>query len=124
MDYKKLQLHTLELVEKALVLSRVALRQSQLNNLEELNLTLSNRERVINILLSHSENLSLYKDHEQEENVAFNTQLDQKLNEINKVDQIIVDFLQHQKSLTQVEIAQTFKNKESFKGYNLNKVNR
>ena len=72
---------------------------------------LDNRARVVNIILHLDEQYGLPKD---------NNQLNQLLSEITQMDQQIHDLLSHEKMITQNEIAKTRKNKENFKGYNLN----
>ncbi|MBC77351.1 MAG: hypothetical protein CME64_15205 [Halobacteriovoraceae bacterium] len=72
---------------------------------------LNNKERVVNIILHLDEQYGIPKD---------NNQLNKLFSEITKMDQEIFNLLTHEKLLTQNEIAKTRKNKENFKGYNLN----
>ncbi|MCO4753012.1 MAG: hypothetical protein KC478_00950 [Bacteriovoracaceae bacterium] len=74
---------------------------------------LDNRARVVNIILHLDEQYGLPSD---------NNQLNQLLSEISQMDQKIYDLLSHEKLITQNEIAKTRKNKENFKGYNLNNL--
>ena len=118
------QNNLIEFLDKAYKLTTEALKAVQDKEFEELNDILSNRERAVNIVLSMSERLSLHQKEitHTEEVIAFNNQVSQVLDKINQMDEIITSCLQHEKTLTQSEIADTHKNKESFKGYNLNNI--
>tara|TARA_Y100001936_G_C16093403_1_gene688935 strand:+ start:3195 stop:3536 length:342 start_codon:yes stop_codon:yes gene_type:complete len=72
---------------------------------------LENKERVVNIILHLDEQYGTPSN---------NNQLNRLFLDISKMDQQIFDLLTHEKLLTQNEIAKTRKNKENFKGYNLN----
>ena len=110
-------------LDKAYELTKVSLKLAQAKNFDELIKVLDNRERAINIVQSMSENLSLHqKNKEQESYIAFNNQVNQVIEQIHSMDEIVMACLSHEKEKTQFEIAKTHKNKENFKGYNLNKV--
>lgn len=110
-------------LDKAYELTKVSLKLAQAKNFDELVKVLDNRERAINIVQSMSENLSMYqKNKEQESYIAFNNQVNQVIEQIHSMDEIVMACLAHEKEKTQFEIAKTHKNKENFKGYNLNKV--
>ena len=59
---EEIQKQLVEFLDKAYELTRVALKQVQARNFEELSEVLDNRERALNIINSLSEKLSLYKD--------------------------------------------------------------
>jgi len=113
----------IEFLEKAYELTTMALKLVQKQDIDKLNEVLANRERVINIMESLSERLSLHQKNQDPNLVeAFNNQVNQVITKISTMDEIIMDCLEHEKSKTQFEIAKTFKNKENFKGYNLNNI--
>ena len=113
----------IEFLEKAYELTTLALKLVQKSELDQLNEVLENRERAINIIESLSERLSLHKKNADPLHVeAFNNQVNQVISKIANMDDIIMSCLEHEKTKTQFEIAKTFKNKENFKGYNLNNL--
>ena len=113
----------IDFLEKAYNLTTQALKLVQNNQFEELNQVLNNRERIINIIDSLSEQLALHqRNREPSEYEAFNNQLNQVIQKIQSIDEIITNCLEHEKNKTQFEIAKTFKNKENFRGYNLNNI--
>ncbi|MBD64106.1 MAG: hypothetical protein CME62_02790 [Halobacteriovoraceae bacterium] len=117
------QNNLIEFLEKAYQLTINALKEAQNGEFDKLNNTLENRKRAINIIDSLSQQLALHQknpDHNKELAEQFNNQVNQVINKINSVDEIMMACLEHEKSKTQFEIAKTFKNKENFKGYNLN----
>lgn len=110
-------------LDKAYELTKVSLKLAQTKNFDELMKVLDNRERAINIVQSMSENLALHQKNEKQETyIAFNNQVNQVISQIHSIDEIVMTCLEHEKEKTQFEIAKSFKNKENFKGYNLNKV--
>lgn len=110
-------------LEKAYELTVASLKLAQSKNFEELVKVLDNRERAINIVQSLSENLALHqKNKPKEAYVDFNNQVSQVIEKIHSMDEIVMTCLEHEKEKTQFEIAKTFKNKENFRGYNLNKI--
>lgn len=119
----EVQNNLIEFLQKAYELTTSALKLAQEKEFEQLNIVLENRERVINIIDSLSQQLSLYQKNADQELVnKFNNQVSQVINKINTIDEIMTECLEHEKSKTQFEIAKTFKNKENFKGYNLNSI--
>lgn len=80
---------------------------------------LENRSRVINIIFHLDEKLQLENQNtpidEQRENLVLGL-----IQAINTFDDKIQEYLLKEKLITQNEIAKTHKNKENFKGYNLN----
>ena len=80
---------------------------------------LENRSRVINIIFHLDEKLQLETKNtplgEQEENLMIDL-----IQAINSSDDKIQEYLLKEKIITQNEIAKTHKNKENFRGYNLN----
>ena len=110
-------------LEKAYELTVASLKLAQSKNFEELVKVLDNRERAINIVQSLSENLALHqKNKPKEAYMDFNNQVSQVIEKIHSMDEIVMTCLEHEKEKTQFEIAKTFKNKENFRGYNLNKI--
>lgn len=120
-ELKEIQSQLVEYLEKAYTLTASALKKVQENELEDLVTILDNRERSLNIITSLSEKLSLYKNVDApEELIEFNNQVNLIIDKIVNMDDIITTCLQYEKEKTQIEIAKTYKNKENFKGYNLN----
>lgn len=115
---KETQKNLLDFIEKAYLLTRDAFKAVQENDFEKVVAILDNREKAINIATTFSERLALYPEQDE----AFNNQLNQVVERINKLDDIITNCLSHEKNKTQFEIAKTHQNKENFKGYNLNKI--
>jgi hypothetical protein len=122
---KDIQENLIVFLEKAYELTTQALKNAQASEFEQLNTLLENRERAINVIQSLSEKLSLYPANENEAPnslIEFNNQVSQVIDKINSMDEIITSCLEHERNKTQIEIAKTFKNKENFKGYNLNNL--
>ena len=118
---KEIQDQLIEYLEKAYELTRLALKHVQAREYEKLSEVLDNRERSLNIISSLSEKLSLYKDVKSPQLlIEFNNQVNLVIEKIANMDDIITSCLKHEKEKTQFEIAKTYKNKENFKGYNLN----
>jgi hypothetical protein len=80
---------------------------------------LENRSRVINIVFHLDEKIQVETQtppiDEQKEKLVVDL-----ISAINSFDDIIQEYLVKEKLITQNEIAKTHKNKENFKGYNLN----
>lgn len=78
---------------------------------------LENRSRVINIVFHLDEKVQASNEitSNQENQLVIDL-----IGAINEYDSIIQDYLVQEKIITQNEIAKTHKNKENFKGYNLN----
>lgn len=80
---------------------------------------LENRSRVINIVFHLDEKIQVESpdtpSDEQKEKLVVDL-----IRAINSFDDTIQEFLLKEKLITQNEIAKTHKNKENFKGYNLN----
>lgn len=84
---------------------------------------LDNRSRVVNIIMHLDEQIRLEQDEETNEaRESLNNQVSQLLSDIDAKDAVIAELLNKEKILTQNEIAKTSKNKENFKGYNLNNL--
>ncbi len=114
--------HTMlpEFIEKALLLSADCLNHISNDDSDKLLETLENRERVINIIQSLHETVTLEQTQiNSEYNDEFNTQLNQLLTVIAEIDEKVLNYLHEERELVQNEIAKTFKNKEHLKGYNL-----
>ena len=121
-ELQELQNEVMDMLDKAYALTRDALKQVQEKEFEVLLNTLDNRERAINIINSLSEKLFLYSKNPNAPKsiIDFNNQVTQVIEAINNMDEVITKCLVHEKEKTQFEIAKTFKNKENFRGYNLN----
>ena len=121
---KEIQGQLITFLEKAYQLTTQALKLVQEQDFEKLHLVLDNRERAVGIIQSLSEKLSLYSNNTDSPEAfqEFNNQVNQVIEKISAMDEIITSCLEHEKNKTQFEIAKTFKNKENFKGYNLNNI--
>jgi len=112
-----------DFIEKALLLSADCLNHIANDNAEKLLETLENRDRVINIINSLHENVTLEQTQiNSEYNDEFNNQLNQLITVINQIDEKVLTYLHEEREIVQNEIAKTFKNKENLKGYNLNSL--
>lgn len=113
----------IEFLEKAYNLTVQAQKLAREQKFDELFSVLDNRERAIAISETMSERMSLeHKNAEPEAVKKVNNQVNQLINKIHSLDESITMYLQAEKTKTQNEIAKTFKNKENFSGYNLNKI--
>lgn len=113
----------IEFLTKAYELTTQALKFAQNQDFDSLFETLENRERAISIAQTMSERLALEQTKMDKRLVTeMNNQVNQIIEKIASMDDIITMCLTEERNKTQVEIAKTFKNKENFKGYNLNKV--
>jgi hypothetical protein len=121
---KEIQGQLITFLEKAYQLTTQALKLVQEQDFEKLHLVLDNRERAVGIIQSLSEKLSLYSNNTDSPEAfqEYNNQVNQVIEKIGAMDDIITSCLEHEKNKTQFEIAKTFKNKENFKGYNLNNI--
>jgi hypothetical protein len=119
---KEIQGQLITFLEKAYGLTTQALKLVQEKDFDQLHIVLDNRERAVGIIQSLSEKLSLYSKNPEnpEALLEFNNQVSQVIEKISAMDEIITSCLEHEKNKTQFEIAKTHKNKENFKGYNLN----
>lgn len=117
MDLTKTQKVFLKSLETALELSQLCLQLLDEKKHEKALSVLDNRTRVVNIVLHLEENLRSSPEGISED---YNNLVSQLINAINEKDQVIFDLLSQEKLLTQNEIAKTSKNKENFRGYNLN----
>jgi hypothetical protein len=114
-----------DLIAKAILISQQTVERVdalQFDKVEELT---QKREKVISIILTLHERLDLSQQilkntAESERAVAFNNQLNLLIEKISDFDEYIMLRLNEEKDKTQIEIAKVFKNKENFKGYNLN----
>lgn len=112
-----------EFLTKAYELTTQALKLAQSQEFDQLSEVLANRERAIAISQTMSERFALEQKNFDKKIVSkTNNQVNQIINQINSMDEIITLCLEQERNKTQIEIAKTFKNKENFKGYNLNKI--
>lgn len=117
MRLEKTQKVFLKSLETALELSQLCLQLIEEKKHEKALAVLDNRSRVVNIVL-HLDETVRGAGHEVSE--EFNNLVSRLITSINERDKIIYERLNQEKLLTQNEIAKTSKNKENFKGYNLN----
>lgn len=114
-----------ELIAKTILISQQIIKKVdsyQFDHVEELT---RKREKVINIILTLHERLDLSQNilkntGEGRKAIEFNNQLNLLIEKISEYDEYIMLKLNEEKDKTQIEIAKAFKNKENFKGYNLN----
>jgi hypothetical protein len=114
-----------DLIAKAIFISQQTVERvdaMQFDKVEELT---RKREKIINIILTIHERLDLSQKilkntAESERAIAFNNQLNLLIEKISDFDEYVMVKLNEEKDKTQIEIAKVFKNKENFKGYNLN----
>jgi len=103
-----------QVIEKAVILTSDALSLSQGDQIEEVSRLIAKRDNVFEIF-----NLT-YERVESVFNQEYKNQLNQLISQIMQMDLIILQNLELQKEKVQIDIAKIFKNKENFKGYNLN----
>lgn len=103
-----------QLIEKAVIITSDALNLSREDQVEEVSKLIAKRDRIFEIF-----NLT-YQRVEKAFNQEYKNQLNQLISQIMQMDLIILQNLENQKEKVQIDIAKIFKNKENFKGYNLN----
>jgi hypothetical protein len=108
-------------------------KAAQMQNIELVHACADNRERLIAIVEKYQkeiedfikklnpynlakEDLEIYRSWAQD--------VESWVRENNEIDEVITEALNHQKDQTVEEIASVFKNKQKFKGYNLNDVKK
>ena len=110
-----------EVIEKTILISTQCVRYVDEEDFEKLDSTMAEREKLINIIQIIYDRVLLRETRvKTESNQAFNDQVNQLIAEIMKMDSYILEKLEKEHKNTQIEIAKVFKNKENFKGYNLN----
>ncbi len=114
-----------DLIEKAVKISQECVNQVNMGDFEALEDLIKKREKVISVICTVHERLtleqtSLKNEGHKEDAVLYNNQLNLLLGKISEFDDFIVSKLDEEKDKTQIEIAKVFKNKENLKGYNLN----
>lgn len=102
----------LDMSERCVEMLRAKEREAALEELE-------NRSRVINVILQMDQALLT---NEEPSTAEFNNLVSRSVFNLNQIDETIIELLTEEKLLTQNEIAKTRKNKENFKGYNLNSL--
>lgn len=110
-----------DLFEKILTITRKSLECVEAGDFETLDFLIIQRDKLISITQTIHERLTL----EQESSnspiaIEFNNQVTMLIEKMNEMDDQILTKLSEEKNKTQIEIANSFKNKENFKGYNLN----
>ncbi len=81
------------------------------------------RGKMLDIIMTIQENLSSAPTTKNSNIIVqYNNQLNQLVERVKAFDAQILENLQKEQSKTQIQIAKAFKNKENFKGYNLNNI--
>lgn len=117
--------HTLltDLIEKTLTLSVQCVQYVDKHDFESLFPLIEKRDKLISIIQTINERLEVeQKANLNMNDVEFNNQVNQLIAKIQEMDDYILLKLDEEKNKTQIEIAKAFKNKENFKGYNLNSL--
>lgn len=121
----------LKFLENAEHSSQQILRMAKEGQLNDLTEETTNRERIFNVIgqvqdkidrslktLKVDEINNNYKDLLK----SWKTKFDEKVNQINEIDQEILSLLDATKNQTTQEIATVHSNREKFKGYNLSNL--
>lgn len=112
-----------DLIEKTLTLSAQCVQSIDRNDFESLTPLIEKRDKLISIIQTINERLEVEQKANLDMNdVEFNNQANQLIAKIQEMDDYILARLDEEKNKTQIEIAKAFKNKENFKGYNLNSL--
>ena len=114
-----------DLIAKAILISQQTVESVDALRFDRVEELTQKREKIINIILTLHERLDLSQQilkntAESDRAIAFNNQLNLLIEKISDFDEYIMLRLNEEKDKTQIEIAKVFKNKENFKGYNLN----
>lgn len=111
----------LQALRDAITMSQQIIHCFDKNDIDAALSILENRSRVINIIFHLDENLQLEQKEAPIEKIEqINRLVVDMIGSINNYDEKIQEYLVREKLITQNEIAKTHKNKENFKGYNLN----
>ncbi len=130
--YKDIMAH-LDLIDAVDRESKLILRAARLGDLDQVDVTIENRDRLIKILESTQGKIEqkthLLENHElNEESIGI---LKSWLNDLNlwveknlSIDAEIVALLEQEKDETTKQISTVFKSRQQHKGYNLNNVKK
>jgi len=111
----------LQALRDAITMSQQIIQCFEKGNINAALNILENRSRVINIIFHLDEQLQLEQSASpQRDQDDINSLVVDMIGSVNEFDEIIQEYLLKEKLITQNEIAKTHKNKENFKGYNLN----
>lgn len=92
-------------------------------NYEDVESDFETRGKMLDIIMTIQEKLSSAPTTKDSDIIIqYNNQLNQLVEQINVIDVKILENLQKERTKTQIQIAKAFKNKENFKGYNLNNI--
>lgn len=112
-----------ELLERTVNISRKCIEFIDAGNFEQVNSLIDHRDKLISIIQTINERLELeQKANSHDNTIEFNNQANQLIGKIQEMDDYILTKLTEERDKTQIEIAKAFKNKENFKGYNLNSL--
>jgi aconitase B len=119
-----LQNKIISFTEKAYLITRECVRACDSKNPERVNDLIGERDKVLSIIQSYQENLSIYKLNDEQKVIMeeFKTNLSKIISSIIKKDEYILEYLNEEKKNMQSEIAKVYQNKENLKGYNLNNL--
>ena len=110
-----------DLFEKIIFVSRKCLDCAESKDFEQLNFLVEQRDKLISITQTIHERLTLEQT-SMDSNIAieFNNQVNELIEKMNEMDEQVLIKLHEERDNMQIEIAKSFKNKENFRGYNLN----
>lgn len=110
-----------DLFEKIIYVSRKCLDCAESGDFEQLNFLVEQRDKLISITQTIHERLTL-EQNSMDSSIAieFNNQVNELITKMNEMDEQVLLKLNEERDNMQIEIAKSFKNKENFKGYNLN----
>lgn len=110
-----------ELFDKIMHVSKKCLECANSGDFETLEFLVIQRDKLISITQTIHERLTLEQRNSNSDiAIEFNTQVNQLIAKMDQIDEKILLKLNEERDKTQIEIAKSFKNKENFKGYNLN----
>ena len=132
-DIMNLIMRHVTLLDSSIKSSVDSLRYIEENNLNAVIDECENREKIINIIGKFQgqveDYLSQLKPDEINDDViaiakSWNGDIQRWVSRTEQIDQIVSSFLEGKREESLEEIATIFKNKEKFKGYNLNNVKK
>ncbi len=120
------------LLESANNMTRAILVRIEKDELEAVVMAIDNRERLFNIIDLSQQTIEntinslpqeMISSDLVEELKSWQQEVDRHVASIQSIDQELLEILEQEKTATTAEIAKMFTMKQTFKGYNLNKVN-
>ena len=110
-----------DLFEKIIYVSRKCLECAESGDFEQINFLVEQRDKLISITETIHERLTLEQmNMDSSIAIEFNNQVNELIEKMNQMDEQILIKLNEERDNMQIEIAKSFKNKENFRGYNLN----